>query len=369
MTTEAEADAGAPDAAGLTPEEREFRQLENRAELRNAYRAVMSGEALTGAEKELQEHRGLSGHNLPWDLIAPRSTATPRTEDRADAVSAAPANSHLQQHGIIGRVFARSATAALGVQMPTVPVGQQNYPVISTTDEAQILAKDAKESDAADASITAHVLSPARLQRSYVFRREDQSVLAGLEEALRADLSGAVSTLLDKQVLSGDGTTGAQLPGFFATPANDGLPARADTPARVSFELAAGEAARGIDGVYAGSLAELAIVIGDDSARDLASKFTTNGEESALAYMTRTTMRTVASAHVPAVSNNFQEGVLARMGGGGMDSVCPVWDRLWAVRDEVTERKTGRIALTIGMMASVKILRAGAYQRLKFKVS
>ena len=201
LTEEAEADAAAPDANGLTAEERAFRALDSRAELRTAFRAVMNGAALTGAEKELQEHRGLSGHHLPWDMIAPRAPVATRAEDRADAVSAAPADSHLQQHGIIGRVFARSATATLGVGMPMVPTGEQNFPVVTTTDTAQILAKDAAETDTADAGITAHVIAPTRLQRSYLFRREDQAVLAGLEEALRADLSGAVSDLLDAQVL------------------------------------------------------------------------------------------------------------------------------------------------------------------------
>ena len=68
--------------------------------------------------------------------------------------------------------------------------------------------------------ITAHVIEPVRLQRSYVFRREDQAVLSGLEEALRNDLSMAVSDLLDAQVLAGDGTTGAEFDGFLATAAN-----------------------------------------------------------------------------------------------------------------------------------------------------
>ena len=115
LTTEAEADAAAPDAQGLTAEEREFRALESKAELRNAFRAVMSGTAFDGAEKELQEHRGLSGHNIPWDMVAPRQA---RTEDRADAVSAAPANSHLQQHPILARVFNRSGTATLAWRCP-----------------------------------------------------------------------------------------------------------------------------------------------------------------------------------------------------------------------------------------------------------
>ncbi len=364
LTTEAETDAAAPDANGLTAEEREFRALESRAELRTAFRAVMSDAPLAGAEKELQEHRGLSGHALPWDLIAPRA----RTEERVDAVSAAPSDSHLQQHPILARVFARSATATLGVAMPMVPVGEQNYPVITTTDKAVILAKDAAEGDTADAGITAHTIAPTRLQRSYLFRREDQAVLSGLEEALRADLSGAVSDLLDAQVLAGDGSA-PNFGGFLATAANGGLTDRSDTPARVTFALAAGEAARGIDGLYAGGLGECAIVIGDDTARDLASKFTTNGEESALAYMSRTTARAMASANVPAVASNFQEGILARMGAAGMNSVCPVWDGMFAIRDEISGRKSGQISITIGMLCGFDILRAGGYDRLKFRVA
>ena len=76
-----------------------------------------------------------------------------------------------------------------------VATGEQNFPVVTTADSAVILAKDVAEGDAADAGITAYVIEPKRLQRSYLFRREDQAVLGGLEEALRADLSMAVSDL------------------------------------------------------------------------------------------------------------------------------------------------------------------------------
>ena len=368
LKTEDKADAAAPDVNGLTAEEREFRALETRAELRQAFRAVMNGDPLTGAEKELQEHRGLSGHSIPWDMIAPRTPAA-RTEDRADAVSAAPSDSHLQQHPILSRVFARSATATLGVAMPMVATGEQNYPAISTSDKAVILAKDAAEGDTADAAITAHTISPTRLQRSYLYRREDQAVLAGMEESLRSDLAMAVSDLLDAQVLAGDGTTGAQFGGFLALAANGGLAARTDTPARVTFALAAAEAARGIDGKFAGGLSECGIVIGDDTARDLASKFQTNDSESALAYMGKTTMRTMASANIPAISNMFQEGIIARMGSSGANAVCPMWDSLFMIRDEITQRSKGQIGLTIGMLAGFDILRAGGYDRLKFKVA
>ena len=364
VATEEEAEAGTPDANGLTAEEREFRTLETKAELRQAFRAVMSGSPLTGAEAELQEHRGLSGASIPWDLIAPRPA--PRTEDRA--VSPAPSDSHLQQHPILGRVFARSATMTLGVAMPMVATGEQNFPVITTTDTAVILAKDAAEGEEEDATITAHAISPHRLQRSYLYRREDQAVLAGLEEALRADLSMAVSDLLDAQVLAGIGT-GANFAGFLSTAARGGIANRGDTPARVTFALAAAEAARGIDGKYAGGLSECAVVVGDDTARDLSSKFQNNDSEAALAYMSRTTMKTMASSNIPDVDATFQEGILARVGAAGMNSVCPIWDSMFVIRDEITKRKEGQLGLTVGMLAGFDILRSDAYTRLKFKVA
>ena len=186
---------------------------------------------------------------------------------------------------------------------------------------------------------------------------------------MRADLSGAISDLLDFQVLRGDGTTGAEFAGFLATAANGGLPDRSDTPARLSFALAAGETARGIDGKFAGGLGECAVAIGDDTARDMASKFQTNDSESALAYMMRTTAGSMASANIPAVDATFQEGVLARTGAAGANAVCPVWDGLFMVRDEISGRKAGQISLTVGMLAGFDILRAAGFERLKFKVS
>ena len=57
--------------------------------------------------------------------------------------------------------------------------------------------------DAGAATLTAHTISPTRLQVEYIFRREDQATLMGIEEALRRDLSGTLSDQLDKQVLVG----------------------------------------------------------------------------------------------------------------------------------------------------------------------
>ena len=369
LTAEATEDTPTHPGEGLSAEERERRQLENRAELRQALFAVMNERALTGAEAELQQAVGLSGHTIPWELLAPRHVDAGVAEHRVDAVSAAPSDSHLMQHSIIGRVFARSATMALGVAMPSVPVGEQNFPVISAGSDASVLAKDASVGDAGAATLTAHTISPTRLQVEYIFRREDQAVLMGLEEALRRDLSGTLSEQLDKQVLVGGASP--NFGGFLSTPGQGGLPARADTPAIVDFSLAAAELALGIDGRYAGGLDEVCSVVGDATARKLATVFQTNDSDSALAYSARVSKKTMASANIPAAAANFQQGVVARVGGEGMNAVAPIWSGVAMVRDEVSQvlRKQGQISITAIMMAGFSILRAAGFARTKFKIS
>ena len=324
LTEEAEAEATQPDAqrdhsrgtrvpgAGVAS-----------AELRHAMRAVMDGKPLTGAAKELQEHRGLSGHDLPWEMVAPRPA--PRAEHRADAVSPAPADSHLQQHGIIGRVFARSATMTLGVQMPQVAVGEQNYPVITTTDTAA----DSREGCGRNRlgrcghyRARHRAGAPATLLRLPP-RGPGRSLRSGGSAAERPEHGGLRSTRRDR-FSPATVRPARSFGGFLATVRQRrALRTAATPPARVTFALAAGETARGIDGKYAGGLSECAVVIGDDTARDLASKFQNQDSDSALAYMGRTTMKTMASANVPAVASMFQEGVLARMGASGANADLP----------------------------------------------
>ena len=368
LTAEAEEIETRATGDGLDAEERERRALESRAELRNAMHSVMNERPLAGAEAELQQATGLGGNQIPWELIAPRRVES-AVEHRADAVSAAPANSHLMQHPILGRVFARSATRNLGVPMPLVAVGRQDYPVISAGSNASILAADGDVGDAGAATITAHTIGPRRFQVEYLYRREDAAVEMGLEEALRRDLSGSLSDKLDLEVLVGGASP--RFGGFLSTAAQGGLPARADTPAAVTYPLAAAELALGIDGKYAGGLNEVCAVVGHTTARKLASTFQNQSGESAFSYASRETKRTMASSNVPGVAATYQEGVLARVGAEGMNAVCPVWSGVAMVRDEVSSalRKAGHISVTAIMLAGFDILRADGFTRLKFKVS
>ena len=365
LTAEAETEQQAPDANGLSAEERELRALESRAELRSAFHAIMNDRVFTGAEAELQQAFGLSGHSVPLAMVAPVAE-----EQRADAISAAPANVQANQHPIIRRVFARSATAALGVSMPMVGIGEALYHVISAGAEAKPLAKDGDHGDATAATLSPFVLSPTRIQSKYVFRLEDAKLVSGLEDALRRDLSDALSDKVDQQTLAGDGSTGAQFKGFLATNSNGGLADVAD-PTVVTYPLSATALAEGIDGKFAGSQSECAVVLGPATAHKLAATYQTNESMSALLSYQKLARSVMASANIPAQdgTSKVQQGVLARMGGGAMNAVFPVWDGIMFVRDTVTQVDEGRIVLTAIMQCNFRILRPDGFLRLKYKLS
>ena len=309
----------APASSG-DPETRELRELSGRVELREYLSAAASGRDVEGAERELRDHLGLPAGGVPWVALAPRALET-----RADAVTPGPADVGVSQSEIIGRVFAGSATERLGVAMPAVPTGERLYPVITAGATPEMKAADAlKEAQAA--TITPVTIAPTRLQARYLFRREDTARLAGMEEALRMDLSGALRETMDKQVLQGDGTA-PNVAGFLATAANGGLAAGTAPGAAVSsFNDFAKMMASGVDGRYAMNEGQVSIVFGDESYRIAASAFANagKGDVSASGYMRREAAGIMASANIPAAAANIQDGVLAKL--TGMNAVAPVWE-------------------------------------------
>ena len=68
---------------------------------------------------------------------------------------------------ILGRVFSRSATMFLGVDMPSVPVGDADYPVLTAgVTPAMVAAGGAKDAEAGTFTVT--TIAPTRLTARYL---------------------------------------------------------------------------------------------------------------------------------------------------------------------------------------------------------
>ena len=347
-------------------ETRELRVLQERASFGRYLCAFGNREPLTGAERELCEARDLptGGATIPWDAILPSKDE--QIELRADLPTPAPTvGNPVNQHAILPRVFARAAVMRLGVSMPMVGPGSASWPIVSTGQSPQFVAKGATK-EAAAGSISGNVLLPKRLTARFNFQLEDEATVIGLEDTLQTDLRMALADTLDRQVL---GAGDAQVRGFLATAANGGIADRTAPTNVVTFTSAAEEGARGVDGKFASSEGEVAWVCGTNTYRKLAGLIQSGESTSATERLRRVMMSFTTSANIPAPSANVQEGIQWLGGGGTMTATSPTWSGLRFIRDEATAATSGAVNVTAIMLCNFKVLRSEAYVRSSLKLS
>ena len=322
-------------------EDRELRSLIGRANVGNIFEAALEHRATDGAEAELQTHYRVAANAIPLALLETR------------AVTPAPGQVAQNQSVILPGVFPQSCAAFMGVDMPTVPVGDAVYPVLGTNADVGKPAENASQAETTG-SFSADVLSPSRLQASFFYSREDRARFSGMDEALRMNLSDALSDGLDKQILIG--TEGL----FTGTKLSNHNVSAATSYANYRNELGYGR----VDGTYAGGVGDLRIIMGAATYGHAAGVFrsTNAGDRAALEDLMAVTAGVKVSAHVPAVANHKQNAVIRL--GMRRDMVAPVWEGVTLIPDEITKAGAGQIVITAVMLHAVKILReAGFYKQ------
>ena len=341
-----------PEIRTDTPEGRELRELVGRARLGSIVGAVLEHRSIDGAEDELQRHYQLAGNQIPLAML--------RMETRG--VTPAPSDVGTNQQPIIDYVFPMACAAFLGVDMPTVGVGEAVFPVLTSVTSVEALAENAAGTETTGA-FSADVLSPARLQASFFYSREDRARFAGMESALRENLAMALADGLDKQVIAGaNGLLGAS-----------GLTVRSgDASALATFATYRGLVydSATIEGRYAGMASDVRLVVGADTYAHAASVYRgNNADDSALDSLMRVSGGGVkVSSHVPAPASNDQDVIVAK-GMGPRHMVAPIWEGVTLIPDEVTKVGSGQIVVTAVMLHAVKILRADGFVRRAVQVA
>ncbi len=334
-----------------TSEGTEYRSMLERANVGNVYDALLNHRAVSGAEAALQQHLGLAGNQIPLDLL--RSGGRGGDGDggglETRAVTPGAANVGQTEMPVVPYVFPQSAAAFLGVDMPTVGVGEAVYPVLTATLSVEALAENAAGTETTGA-FSSDVLVPSRLQASFFYSREDRARMSMLDSALRQNLSDGLADGLDDAILTG--TNGL----FTATNLPDNDVAAADTFDTYLSNLVWKQ----VEGRYAAMASDLRIVCGSGTFADLGSTYRNNSvDRSALDRLMELTGGVMVSAHVPAVdSNNRQDAVIMR--GMSMTAVAPMWEGVTIIPDEVTKAANGQIVITAVMLYAVKILRTAA---------
>ena len=326
-------------------EARERRALVAGCNIGAIFAATVEHRQTDGQVAELQESLRLAANQVPLELLV---------ENRA--VSPAPGEVEGNQAAIEPYVFPDSVAEFLAIPRPTVEVGEAIYPTLSGDTTVQAPAKGAA-ADETTGEFNAEKLSPARLQASFSYGREDAASFVGMGDSLRANLSEALSDGLDRQILIG---TNGLLDG-------NNL-AHVDAEDRTTYQgyrqvLAYDH----VDGRFASSPADLRVVVGSATYGDIANSYGTDiGLPSALEGLTAPAVLggLRVSAHVRAVTAAHRQFAVVRR-GMRRDAVAPVWQGVTIIPDEVTLAGMGQIKITAILLHAFKILRAAGFGKVQ----
>lgn len=331
------------------PESRELARLESRASIGAVYGAAIEHRSTDGETAELQQHLGLSPNQIPLALLR---------EPETRAVTPAPSDVGQSQSAIIPGVFPRAAASWLSVDMPTVAVGDATFPVLTENAAPGTPAKGIAQSETTGA-FSASVLTPARIQASFFYAREDRARFMGMDEALRMNLSEALSDKLDAEIIAGpDGLLGGT------------NLARVDASSATGYAGYKSLVFGNIDGRFAWGATDIRVLVGPDTLEDMARSYLAQTDSRSVdEALTRLAGGVRVSAHIPdpttQSSNTMQDTIVRR--GMRRDAVAPIWEGVTIIPDEVTKAGTGEIVVTAVMLHAVKILRADGFKRVQVR--
>ena len=336
--------------------------LVDKINVRNYMRAEAKGIALDGAEKELNEELKLSeGYNSR--IVMPMA-ALLRESDKEDlrkrAVTLTTAKG-TDQRDIIQRIFKDSESAYIGIQMPSVGVGDVRYPVITAGGAGKTVAAGVKVDVEAN-TIKGETLSPKRASISYDFQVEQSNTIQGLESSLREDLRMALSEHLDEMNLNGTGADG-QPTGLFKSTNFFG----SDGATVVTSDTMIEEAAAIVDGKHSYMLSGTKCLMNPDLYKILASKFRSTGDKNALALLADAGVDVRVSSRIPIIDSKQAFALL--IAPRGVEIFCPLWSGLEIIRDNITNAPSGVTRITGIMLYDFKAVRTDGLTGTKIKTA
>ena len=331
-------------------ETREFDELLSRSTVGRVLTAALSQRSTDGAEAELQQHFGLAANQIALEQLETR------------AVTPAPSDVGSSQQPIIPAIFPDGVASFLGVGMPTVGVGEATYTVLTTGATVHTPAKSSAAAETTGA-FSASVLSPKRAQASFFWSIEDEARLAGMEDALRSNLTQALSSKFDN-ILLNDSTAGLL---------GGGLTAPNDPSSVVDWPGYKGLLTDQVDGHYASMPDQVRMLIGSKTYTHMETLYrvlAANGgvNESSYELLVRKSGGVRISSHVVAPSANIQ-GLIAVRRPSALHAVMPLWRGITLIPDRVTKAANGQVQLTAVALYGLSVLRSAGFGRLKVKLA
>ena len=320
------------------------------------------GRSLSGAEAELNAEMRLADHQIPMSLWTPKGNVEHRSGIEERAVTAAPSTVGVNLD-LYPQIFAPSASRFLRIEMPMVPSGSYSTArLTSGADAAAAKAKGAAVPEIAATWVVATTV-PHRVGASVAVAIEDIAAIGAgdFEATLRTHISLELSSELDRLMLVGDpSTTAPETKGIIGQ-----ITASAVAAATIaSFDEFLGEMIAGVDGLWASTLSDVAMLVNPATYRRAAGTFRDVAEDAgSVAFSDYAAVMTAgfsANKRMPAATAHVAKAILCRR-GHTMEpapmriATMPTWGHV-AVDDVYTGAKTGQRSYVISALVGDLIL-------------
>ena len=336
----------------------ELRRLTDAASADRIMAAALVGRATTGADAELQQHYDFGSNEMPLSMLLGRPEERTITITNSGTSDSLPLTRHLLQ---------TPASTFLGTDVRMIPPGQLNVPVV-TSSIGIPSSPTAVGTAVTDGSVTItnYNLSPSRLQKRIIIGRDQIYLNPRLLEEMRGHLGNAVEAGLDEYIV--DQTVAAKT-------------APSDPTDVVSWATIRDDMLSAIDGVHAGGLGEVRILVRPTTLQAIGKTYQTvraaqtysgtqpsnsinglpaqTGETDAIQWLSGRTGGVRAFKGL-ATSSNIDVSLILR--GGQTNVVVGVWDRL-TIEDPYTDAAKGQLNLNVAVYAAVQVVQLDAVIR------
>ena len=348
-----------PEPESGDAETREIADMIERAEIRNYLVSAALSNPVDGVERELRQ--AILGENapetdMPIDVLLPLETRADASTDVASAIQ------HNQQN-IVGRIFSETAGAYMGVQRPSVPVGETHYYALTGGATADVRS-DGVAKDAEAATFTTESVAPVRLTARYLLGVETTARIRGFEEALRADIRAVLGDKLDSLALNGQDAVQD------TSPAIEGIIRELTAPTNPTQTATWNDYLslypNRVDGKTSMDGSNVRLLVNTETFKHAHGlQIATSGE---LLRRELPTGRFRASANMPDTASTIAQ-LLSYTASGRTGYVQPVWRGISLIRDVYSKASEGQVALTAIMLTGAAMVDSSQYGRHAVKIA
>lgn len=337
--------------ANATPDDDKDDHPKRTVEIREYVESGYYDRPLTGAAKEWNTELGLSDEpgTTPIEAILPWMSE----EHRADALTPAPTAITENQTAIQQPVRAPTILRELNIATPRVPVGQQNYPRLSTDPTAALVAEGTAQ-EATAAAFTVSSLTPIRLSGAIAWSVEDAASFRGMADAMQRALQDVIEQKMSDLALNGN-----------SSPSVTGLlggETVADPSDTLTYQNIISQFAGHVDGIRAASMNDLRVLIGVKTFEKLVATANSTSGSLVLDYLESKLGGLRVESRIAAPASDIQSMLVVR--GRATGAVMPIWENARIIRDPYTLAAKGQVRLQVITLMNFAEVNDGASYKL-----